>query len=127
MKIGFWLFMLVIDLIIPLTMFGLGGSFLKKPPKEINSSYGYRTSRSMKNRDTWEFAHHYVGKLWRMGGLVSIPVSIIVMLFAFGKDYHTVGIVSLALTIVQSIFMAATIFPTEKALKKNFDSNGNRY
>ena len=36
---------------------------MKKAPKEINSVFGYRTSMSMKNKDTWEFAHKYCGKV----------------------------------------------------------------
>ena len=38
---GFWIFMLVMDLLIPLTMAFFGKRFLKKPPKEINAMYGY--------------------------------------------------------------------------------------
>ena len=54
---GFWIYMLIMDLLIPTVMVLFGRAFLKKAPKEINYVFGYRTSRSMKNRDTWEFAH----------------------------------------------------------------------
>ena len=54
---GFWIFMLIMDLLLPFTMIGFGRYFTKKAPKEINSVFGYRTSMSMKNKDTWEFAH----------------------------------------------------------------------
>jgi len=37
-------------------------SFQKNPPTEINPGYGYRTSRSMKNQMTWDFAQKYMGK-----------------------------------------------------------------
>ncbi|MDX1278523.1 SdpI family protein [Oceanihabitans sediminis] len=33
------------------------------PPKKINSIYGYRTVRSMKNQNTWDFAQKYSAKL----------------------------------------------------------------
>ena len=59
---GFWIFMLIMDLLLPFTMIGFGRYFMKKAPKEINSVFGYRTSMSMKNKDTWEFAHKYCGK-----------------------------------------------------------------
>lgn len=36
---GFWIFMLVMDLLIPVTMFFIGKRFQKKPPKEINAMY----------------------------------------------------------------------------------------
>ena len=41
---GFWIFMLVMDLLIPVTMVFIGKRFQKKPPKEINGIYGYRTA-----------------------------------------------------------------------------------
>ena len=52
---GFWIFMLVMDLLIPVTMVFIGKRFQKKPPKEINAMYGYRTAMSMKNKETWKY------------------------------------------------------------------------
>ena len=60
---GFWIFMLIMVLLIPLMMIGFGRLFLKKAPGTINAAFGYRTSMSMKNKDTWEFAHRYCGRL----------------------------------------------------------------
>ena len=34
---GFWIFMLIMDLLLPFTMIGFGRYFMKKAPKEINS------------------------------------------------------------------------------------------
>ena len=45
---GFWIYMLIMDLILPFTMIGFGKYFIKKAPKEINGVFGYRTSMSMK-------------------------------------------------------------------------------
>ena len=69
----FWIFMLIMDLLLPFTMIGFGKYFMKKAPKEINSVFGYRTSMSMKNKDTWEFAHKYCGKVWYVCGMVMLP------------------------------------------------------
>ena len=33
---GFWIFMLLMDLLIPLTMIGFGRYFMKNTPKELN-------------------------------------------------------------------------------------------
>ena len=60
---GFWLFCTASSLLIPLVMLFFGRRFLTKPPKSINSLYGYRTARSMKNQQTWDFAHRVCGKL----------------------------------------------------------------
>ena len=77
---GFWIFMLIMDLLLPFTMIGFGRYFMKKAPKEINSVFGYRTSMSMKNKDTWEFAHKYCGKVWYVCGMVMLPITVILIL-----------------------------------------------
>ena len=74
---AFGYLMLLSMLITPLIMVGLGLVFLKNPPKSINDFYGYRTRRSTRSQDTWDFAHHFVGKLWLVCGLVSIPFSLV--------------------------------------------------
>ena len=51
---GFWIFMFMTTLLIPVMMIVFGLIFLKNPPKEINWAYGYRTSMSMKNQETWD-------------------------------------------------------------------------
>ena len=58
--------MLCSSLVIPIIMIGFGFLFGKRPPKEINYLCGYRTRMSMKNIDTWVFAHRYCGRLWRI-------------------------------------------------------------
>lgn len=122
----FWIFMLIMDLLIPVIMFGFGRYFIKTAPKEINLLFGYRTSMSMKNKDTWEFAHKHIGKLWFVWGLILLPLSIIPLLFFIGKDENIVGTVGCIITFVQLILLIGTIFPTERALKRNFDSDGNK-
>lgn len=123
---GFWIFMLASDLMIPFTMIGFGRYFLKTAPEEINSLFGYRTTMSMKNKDTWIFAHKYCGRLWYTGGLIMLPISIVVMLPVIGKTEDTIGTIGGILCVVQMIFLIGSIFPTEKALKSTFDKNGNR-
>ena len=39
---GFWIFMLIMDLLLPFTMIGFGRYFMKKAPKEINSTCAVR-------------------------------------------------------------------------------------
>ncbi|WP_407314404.1 SdpI family protein [Desulfosporosinus sp. SB140] len=121
---GFWIFMMVLNLLIPFTMIGFGKYFIKNAPKEINYVFGYRTSMSMKNEDTWVFAHHYCGKVWLILGSIILIPSAIAMLFVIGKDANTVGTFSLILCSIQLIFLVGSIFPTERALKSNFDEQG---
>ena len=88
---GFWIFMLIMDLLIPFTMIGFGKMFLKKAPDQINYVFGYRTSMSMKNQDTWVFAHHYCGKIWYICGLILLVVSLIVLFLVIGKSNDAIG------------------------------------
>ena len=124
--LGFWIYMLIISLVIPLTMVIFGRHFMHHPPKDINSFYGYRTSMSMKSRETWDFAHMYFGKLWFILGLVLLPLSLIPMFFLLGKSVEATGNFSLVIMGVQLVFLVVPIFPTERALKKNFDQFGFR-
>lgn len=118
--------MMVMDLLIPFTMIGFGKYFFKNAPEEINEAFGYRTSMSMKNKDTWEFAHHYCGKLWlRIGCIILVP-SVLAMLFVIGKSESVVGAFGGIVCGVQLLFLVGSIFPTEIALKSNFDKYGNR-
>lgn len=123
---GFWLFMLIMNLLIPFSMIGFGRYFLKNAPKEINAIFGYRTTMSMKNNDTWEFAHKYCGKIWYICGLVLLPLSIVLMFFVIGESGDTVGTLGGFLCAIQLIPLIGSVVPTEKALKKTFDKNGKR-
>ena len=67
----FWWFMLICDLIVPIVMIIGGRMMWKHCPKSINGIVGYRTNRSMKNMDTWKFAHKYCGKLWWKNRMVN--------------------------------------------------------
>ena len=123
---GLWIFMLIVNLILPVTMILLGRYYSRKAPKNINWVYGYRTPMSTKNKETWEFAHKYFGKLWYKFGIILLPASIIAMLFVLGKSEHIIGIVGEIICGVQVVMMVLVVHPTERALKKNFDKDGNR-
>lgn len=123
---GFWIFMLLMDILIPLTMIRFGRLFLTKVSKNINATFGYRTTMSMKNKDTWEFAHKFCGKLWFRWGLVLLPISIIPLILVFNKDVDTIAYVGLIVSVVQIVLLIGSIVPTEVALKKTFDQNGFR-
>ena len=123
---GFWVFMLVINLLIPSVMILFGMMFVRKAPKEINFIFGYRTERAMKNRDTWEFAHKFCGRLWLICGALLLPLSVIPFLFVIGADTDLVGTVGAIVCGVQMIPLIGSVFPTEIALKNSFDKDGNR-
>lgn len=123
---GFWIFLFIMVLICPITMIGFGKLFMKYTPTNINNVFGYRTHMSSINGDTWEFAHKYFGRIWYFSGITLLIPSILAFLFVFGKDKDFVENVGMVVQTVQIIVMLATIFPTEAALRKNFDKNGIR-
>ena len=123
---GYVLAMFIFNLLIPVLMIIFGRIMYKHAPKSINGVYGYRTSMSMKNEDTWKFAHDYCGRLWYKIGLIMLIPSVLVQLPFVKSSTDTIGIMTVVLETVQICVMIASIFPTEKALRKTFDKYGNR-
>ena len=78
----------------------------------------------MKNQETWRFAHQYSGKIWLSSGLALLPISIVAILFVYGKSVDITGIAGLIIVIAQIIVMICAIPLTEAALKRNFDELG---
>lgn len=122
----FWWFMFVCNMLIPIILIIAGIMMWKHHPRKINLVYGYRTSRSMKNMDTWIFAHEYCGKLWWKLGWFSLLPSIAVQIPFFNSSEDVVGIIGAIICILQLVILIASIFPTETALKKTFNDDGTR-
>ena len=80
---------------------------------------------SMKNQDTWQFAHKYCGKLWFRLGLILLPLSVLPLLFTLGKGIETIASVGTPICFVQLVPLVGSIIPTELALRRVFDKNGN--
>ncbi len=122
----FWTLMLLTAVLCPLMMLVIGAIYKSRAPRKINRFSGYRTARSMKNIDTWTFAHKYIARLWLAWGAVLIVPSVIPMLFVICKSEEIISIVALIVCFIGLSVMMATLIPTEIALKKNFDKDGNR-
>lgn len=123
---GFWIFMLVMNGLIPAIMIGFGAYFRKHAPKEINGIFGYRTTMSMKNKETWEFAHRHCGRLWWKYGWGMLLLTVIAMLFVLGKSQNVIGTFGIIICTFQTIGLIASIIPTERALRRNFDQQGHK-
>ena len=121
----FWIYMFVMALLMPVTLLLFGLYFRNKAPKNINIVFGYRTSRSMKNMDTWRFAHRFCGRIWIVGGCISLPLAILSMLAVIGKSENTIGYVGASWLFLPLILIVISIIFTENALKKKFDSFGH--
>ena len=122
----FWWFMVICNLMIPFIMIVFGKWMWKHCPQSINVVLGYRTKRSMKNMDTWKFAHEYCGKLWwKMGWITLIPTILLQIPFFYSNE-DVVGTVGSIICTMQVFLLIASIFPTEAALKKTFYEDGTR-
>ena len=111
-KIAFWSTLCYTFLITGM-MIGFGLLFQKRPPKNM----------SMKNEKTWVFAHQYAGRIWFYSGIAGLCFSVITLFcFRHSSCFETVSAI---LMIAQLILLIGVIWPTERALRRTFDSFGN--
>ena len=85
---------------------------LKFPPKNINSIYGYRTSRSMKNQENWDLAQRFSSQLMLKQGLIMFVLAFILAILPIPMEIATLISLLLLLTSVINLFVQ-----TEKRLK----------
>jgi len=123
---GYAIFLFLCNVLIPLLMIVCGLWMWKHPPQKINGICGYRTTMSMKNMNTWQFAHELCGRLWWKTGWLLLFPSILVQLPFLRTGEDALAIVTLILSTLQCLAFIPTISITEKALRRTFDRNGNR-
>ena len=117
---SFWITRTIIILIIPITMVYLGYSYLTHPPKNINGLSGYRTTMSMKNKKTWEFAHRYIGTIWLKSGLIMLFLVALTLYIIAEKPIDTFQYVCRTVQASELTYFFITIICTEIALRKKF-------
>ena len=93
----------------------------KYPPKKINTLYGYRTNRSMKNKEIWDFANTYSAKFLLNFSLLTCIIQII---FIY-KDPHSETLLLIS-WLIFVLFAGFGIWRTELELNKYFDKEGKR-
>lgn len=118
--------MFLCNLLFPLMMIIAGYFMYKHSPKDINGIIGYRTKLSMKNQETWDFAQKFCGKLWLKIGGIMFLLSIILQIPFKESNQNIIFRFIVIFTMIQIIILMTSIFMVEKALKDNFDENGNR-
>lgn len=116
--------MMVALFLVPLVMVICGMSYTKRGPKRINKVQGYRTKMSMKNRETWDFAHKYLGDLWFKLGTPLLAVTSVMSLIVFRQSDEKIMFWCTVIVLIHVVVMVIPVYFTEKALKANFDENG---
>ena len=94
----------------------VGILFKLKPPKTINSIYGYRTPRSMKDQEHWDFAHEFSANLSIYLGLACMAVAPV------GWYLKVSEVAEVFIGVGWLILVCFMLFwRTEKALKEKFE------
>lgn len=104
----------------------VGWIMAKYPPKNINPLYGYRTSLSMKNQQTWDEANRFSARLMIRSGWILIFTGLIFsLIISTGVLNSTIQNLLRPLLLIGGSIVSALILIgiTEKHLKKTFPEN----
>ena len=109
--------------ICPLIFLVVGIVFWMCPPKKINGLYGYRTTRSRKSQEAWDFAQRYSAKLMTMFGLAALVLAAVAHwlrnCLCINSDY--LMLYDICITLLLPIIVAIPpIILTELELRKRF-------
>lgn len=111
---------IVLNTVTALVLLLLSFAFRKYRPKDINGLYGYRTARSMKSQQAWDFAQDYSSafmvKLFAGYFIWQLVLTVIGVMFL--SDYTDAVAIAGNLTIVP--LLVIMIVKTEKELKRKF-------
>lgn len=111
----------ILTLTVGIIIFVVGLLFKIVPPKKINSIYGYRTSSSMRNLDTWTVANKFSARLMILGGVSLTVIGLLIVIFP------DMGAISTGISVgLLVLFVIVLILATEKHLNKIFDKDGHR-
>lgn len=116
-----FLFYFIELMIVPIIMVACGRLWKNHPPKSINKIYGYRTARSMKSKESWDFAHKYFGRILFRSGLGVAVLTIIILLMFKNSSDSTLGKAVIILLLLQVAALIVPIIPTEMALKRKYE------
>lgn len=75
MPVFYW----IAALIVPLLQLAAGGLLLRRPPKDRNPWYGYRTLRSTASPEAWARAQQACGRAWVRIGAGTLAAAVAVM------------------------------------------------
>ncbi|MFT4857801.1 MAG: putative membrane protein [Algoriphagus sp.] len=98
------------------TVYFLVGRLMKNHhPPDINGLAGYRTSRSMKNQECWDFAQLIAGKKMSQFGKTGILIGLISIIIPIPDPWDfCLGIIWVLLSC------SILIYSVEKSLKRKF-------
>lgn len=104
--------------IIPLLMILTGYLMYKYPPKRINHIVGYRTYKSMRNKEMWDYANKYCGKLWMILGLIMSVLTFVLLFLVLLEVIIFTENILITVIVIQVVMLLLTIFIVENRLKR---------
>ena len=120
-------FLFAVMFLVPALLVAFGWLFTHgRYPAHPNGVYGYRTSRSMKNDETWRFAQERWGRLsWRTGWVL-LGSSALVAIALLASSVRRYELYVGAWIVLQAVLTIVTVLPVERALRRRFDEAGRR-
>lgn len=115
----------VVDMLLPLTMLGLGLMiWLTKPG--YGDMFGYRTTWSLKSKETWERAQGLFGKICTITYAVISFISLIAGIVPIIWKSDISGIIVCVLYLVQFFSVFVVIGVTDGIVAREFNKDGTR-
>lgn len=112
----------IISAILPVVLLIIGAVMKRHIPRDRNPVNGYRTERSMRSQESWEYANRRFGELLFSWGIIAL---VLVALFNLILPLHP-DILVLIDMIPPGICLVVPIVWVERDLKTFFDENGSR-
>ncbi len=113
------------ELILPIAVIMVGVSVWKNPPK-MGEQFGFRTKRSQKSTEVWNYAQIAYGKastaVFIPIELLTLAVGVMAIVMNFGD--LPAFITFMAVELVQVVVLIIITFAVDLSLKKRFDEDG---
>jgi uncharacterized membrane protein len=88
------------------------------PPRKINYLYGYRTQKSMKNQQTWDFANRIGAVMFIITGIILVLIGVLVYWLAEPATAILISAVSMVAGLIAGVVIC------ERKLAQHFDEEG---
>jgi uncharacterized membrane protein len=113
--------LLVLPMLLFFVFLSIGWYQSKYPPKSINSLYGYRTARSMKSQENWDYAQSMSARMMMAFAyyLGSSLIAISMTAMYLGFPFESIIPMQLVLMVIS---LGIMLYRCEKKLEE-FDSS----
>ena len=115
-----WAILTLISAIIPGYMLYFGKKLFNEFP-DRKSYYAFKNKISMQSEEAWEYSNTKCGEIWINIGEKILPVSILTMIFSFGKSLNNMFVFFTLVIIVEIGFLIFSYFCVNKNIKEHFE------